>query len=127
MPFLSPKNDLEFRKSISSGSFGIVDVVRYQKKLYAHKRPLISRIDLHKNILDEAIHLSNITTSHPNIQRISFINLESLGFLMDYCDCGTLETLVNNTTSIYTFADALNWAYQLADALSFLHSINTSK
>jgi len=31
--FLLPRNDMEFRKSISSGAFGTVELVRYQKKI----------------------------------------------------------------------------------------------
>jgi serine/threonine protein kinase len=46
---------------------------------------------------------------------------------MDYCDCGALDKFITNETSTYTLVDALNWSYQLADALSFLHSKNISK
>lgn len=125
--YIPSKNDLELRKSISSGAFGIVDLVRYQKKLYAHKRPRTNHVELHTNILDEAIKMTEITEDHPNIQRVCFIDLDSLGFLMEYCDCGTLDAFIRNDTSTYTLCDALSWAYQLADALSFLHSINISK
>jgi serine/threonine protein kinase len=43
---------------------------------------------------------------------------------MDYCDCGALDKFITNETSTYTLVNALNWSYQLADALSFLHSKN---
>jgi serine/threonine protein kinase len=46
---------------------------------------------------------------------------------MDYCDCGALDKFIINETTTYTLVDALNWSYQLADALSFLHSKNMSK
>lgn len=127
IPYIPSKSNLEFRKSISSGAFGIVDLVRYQKKLYAHKRPRSNHVELHTNILDEAMKLTEIIEYHPNIQRICFIDLESLGFLMEYCDCGTLDAFIRKETSMYNLADAVSWAYQLADALSFLHSINISK
>jgi len=41
---------------------------------------------------------------------------------MDYCDSGSLDKFVKDTASTYTLIDVLNWAYQLADALNFLHS-----
>jgi serine/threonine protein kinase len=127
IPFLLPKNEMEFRKPIASGSFGIVELVRYQKKLYAHKRTRQNSNEQHNSILGEAIKLTDITDYHPNIQRLYFINLESLGFLMDYCDCGSLDRIVTNKDLTYTLVDALNWSYQLADALSFLHSKKISK
>jgi serine/threonine protein kinase len=128
IPFLLPNNNnMEFRKILGTGTFGRVDLVRYQKKLYAHKRPLVNHPDICNNILNEAIKLTDIPEYHPNIQQLYFINLESFGFLMDYYDCGPLDKFVADKTSTYTLVDALNWGYQLADALSFLHSNNISK
>lgn len=79
------------------------------------------------NILEEAIKLTDIPEHHPNIQRLYFINLKTFGFLMDYCDNGSLDKLITDKDSSYTLNHVLNWGYQLADALSFLHSKNISK
>jgi len=78
-------------------------------------------------MLDEAIKLTDITEYHPNIQQLYFINLKTFGFLMDYCDCGSLDKVITSNILTYTLVDALNWGYQLADALIFLHSKNISK
>jgi len=128
IPFIPlATDDVEFRKSIDIGSYGIVELVRYQKKLYAHKKPIATNYDKCNSVLEEAIKLTDIREYHPNIQRLYFLNLKTFGFLMDYCDCGPLDKVITNKASTYTLVDALNWGYQLADALSFLHSNNISK
>jgi serine/threonine protein kinase len=127
IPFLSSTDNMEVLKLLGSGTFGIVEVVRYQKKLYAHKRPLYETPEKCNSILEEAIKLTDITEYHPNIQRLYYINLKSYGFLMDYCHCGSLDKVIVDNNSKYTLVDVINWAYQLADALSFLHSKGISK
>jgi hypothetical protein len=82
--YLLTTNNIEFRKFIASGSYGIVELVRYEKKLYAHKKPIANAPDKCNSMLDEAIKLTDITEYHPNIQQLYFINLKTLGFLMDY-------------------------------------------
>jgi serine/threonine protein kinase len=71
--------------------------------------------------------LSDIAQHHPNIQRLHFINLRTFGLLIDYCSNGSLDVFVRERISNYTLFDVLNWGYQLADALSFLHSKKISK
>jgi hypothetical protein len=46
---------------------------------------------------------------------------------MDYCCYGSLDKIVTDNNFNYTLYDAINWSYQLADALSFLHSKRISK
>jgi serine/threonine protein kinase len=46
---------------------------------------------------------------------------------MDYCNNSSLDKVITDHNFKYTLYDALNWSYQLADALSFLHSKNISK
>jgi serine/threonine protein kinase len=118
---------MEVLKTLGYGVFGIVELVRYQKVLYAHKRPQADTPVQRNGILEEAIKLTDINEFHPNIQRLYFINLKSSGFLMDYCCYGSLDKIVTDQNFKYTLVDALSWSYQLADALSFLHSKNISK
>jgi serine/threonine protein kinase len=127
IPFLPSTNETEFVRQVSYGSFGIIELIRYQKKLYAHKRPLQNSSAYRNSILEEAIKLTDIGEQHENIQRLYFINLKSIGFLMDYCCYGSLDNIVEDNDFKYTLVDALNWSYQLADALSFLHSKKISK
>ncbi|CAF1215440.1 unnamed protein product [Adineta steineri] len=125
IPYLlsSDKTDeMEIIKPIGEGAFGIVQLVRYRNRIYAHKRPRSNLSKSQNSLLDEAIKLTDIVETHPNIQRLYFINLKTFGFLMDYCCGGSLETYIVDSNSTYTLTDALNWSYQLADALSFLHS-----
>jgi serine/threonine protein kinase len=118
---------MECRKLIGSGTYGIIELVRYQKQLYAHKKPRHNTSEQRNSILGEAIKLTDIIDYHPNIQKLYFINLETFGFLMDYCDSGALDKVVTDKISNYSLVDVLHWGYQLADALSFLHSKNISK
>jgi serine/threonine protein kinase len=127
IPFLSPTDNMKVLKIIGSGVFGVVELVDYQNKIYAHKRSQYNVSKQHNGILEEAIKLTDTTEYHPNIQRLYFINLKTFGFLMDYCGGGSLDVFVTDNNSKYTFVDVLNWGYQLADALSFLHSKNISK
>jgi serine/threonine protein kinase len=127
IPFLSSTNDMEVIKPLGYGVFGIVELVRYQKILYAHKKPQADTPVQRNGILEEAIKLTDIGEHHPNIQRLCLINLRSSGFLMDYCCYGSLDKIVTDLNFRYTLVDALNWSYQLADALSFLHSKKISK
>lgn len=127
IPSIPQTNKLKISKLIDSGRFGIVELVFYKKELYAHKKPIVSSPDNCNNVLEEAIKLTDISEYHPNIQRLYYINLRTFGFLMDYCDNGSLDKLIKKENSVYTLTDAMRWAYQLADALSFLHSKNISK
>ncbi len=77
--------------------------------------------------MEEGIQLTDIAQHHPNIQRLNFINLRTFGLIIDYCSNGSLDGFVREKVSKYSLVDALNWAYQLADALSFLHSKKISK
>lgn len=125
--FLRETSEVAHRKIIDAGSFGIVDLVRYEKKLYAHKRSISTDYKQQLNIIKEATQLAQISGLHPNIPKIHFINLKSCGYFMDYYDCGSLDGFLRKSESIYTLRDVLSWSYQLADALSFLHSKNLSK
>lgn len=109
------------------GVFGIVELIRYQKKLYAHKRPRQNNSEQRNSILEEGIKLTDIAEHHPNIQRLNFINIRTFGLVIDYCSNGSLDGFVREKSSNYSLVDVLNWAYQLADALSFLHSKKISK
>lgn len=122
IPFIPATIDIEVLRSLGFGVFGIVELIRYQKKLYAHKRPRQNTSEQRMSILDEGIKLTDIAERHPNIQRLNFINLRTFGLVIDYCSNGSLDGFVREKISNYTLLDVLNWAYQLADALSFLHS-----
>jgi len=113
---------IETVKQLGKGAFGQVHLVRYQGKLFAHKRAVTVKNDHRRNILDEGIKLTDIVQTHPNVQRLFFINLQSFGILIDYCANGSLDTYVGSVSADYSLLDALNWAFQLADALSFLHA-----
>ena len=39
IPFIPATIDIEVLRSLGFGVFGIVELIRHQKKLYAHKRP----------------------------------------------------------------------------------------
>ena len=114
-------------RSLGHGVFGIVELIRYEKKLYAHKRPRQNNSEQRNSILEEGIKLTDIAERHPNIQRLNFINLRTFGLVIDYCSNGSLDGFVREKSSNYSLVDVLNWAYQLADALSFLHSKKISK
>ncbi|UJR30734.1 hypothetical protein I4U23_018254 [Adineta vaga] len=124
IPYLSSNDSLEVLKGLGIGTFGKVEIVCYQNRLYAYKHPIYNSFKQRNNILEEAIKLTDIVEYHPNIQRLYFINLNTFGFLMEYCGCGSLDAHVLNDSTTYTFMDVLHWSYQLADALSFLHSRN---
>lgn len=127
IPFIPPTVEIESLRSLGHGVFGIVELIRYQKKLYAHKRPRQNNIEQRNSILEEGIKLTDIAQHHPNIQRLNFINLRTFGLVIDYCSNGSLDGFVREKSSDYSLVDVLNWAYQLADALSFLHSKKISK
>ncbi|CAF5036708.1 unnamed protein product, partial [Rotaria magnacalcarata] len=98
--------------------------IPYIPKLYAHKRARQKTREQRNSILDEGIKLSDINQRHPNIQRLNFINLHTNGIVIDYCSNGSLDAFVRGTNLDYTLVNVLHWGYQLADALSFLHSNN---
>lgn len=122
--FLPADTKLDHRKMIDAGAFGVVDLVRYEKKLYAHKHAKTNSYEQQQSILNEAIRLAQISGTHPNIPKIHFVHLKTYGYLMDYYDCSSLDRFLQDPNSTYTLRDAINWSYQLADALSFLHSQN---
>ncbi|CAF0963757.1 unnamed protein product [Adineta steineri] len=122
IPFIPLTTKIDSLRSLGYGVFGIVELIRYQKKLYAHKRPRQTTNEQRNSILEEGIKLTDIAERHPNIQRLNFINLRTFGIVIDYCSNGSLDVFVREKHSNYTLVDVLNWGYQLADALSFLHS-----
>ncbi|UJR30735.1 hypothetical protein I4U23_018255 [Adineta vaga] len=122
IPFIPLTTEIESLRSLGYGVFGIVELIRYQKKLYAHKRARQTTNEQRNSILEEGIKLTDIAEHHPNIQRLNFINLRTFGIVIDYCSNGSLDVFVREKHSNYTLVDVLNWGYQLADALSFLHS-----
>lgn len=127
IPYIPIATEIESLISLGNGVFGLVELIRYQKKLYAHKRARQKTKEQLHSILDEGIKLSDINHRHPNIQRLNFINLRTYGIVIDYCSNGSLDAFVRGTNSNYTLVNVLNWGYQLADALSFLHSNNISR
>ncbi|CAF1029640.1 unnamed protein product [Rotaria sp. Silwood1] len=122
IPFIPLTSETESLGPLGDGTFGMVELIRYKKKLYAHKRARQNTREHRNGILDEGIKLSDIAQHHPNIQRLNFINLRTFGLVIDYCSNGSLDGFVREKTSNYTLVDVLNWGYQLADALNFLHS-----
>ncbi|CAF1128715.1 unnamed protein product [Adineta ricciae] len=124
IPYFISNDHLKIIEIIGRGSFGKVELVSYKKKQYAHKLPVYNSPKHKDNILGEAIRLTDIREHHPNVQRLYFINLSKFGFLMDYCECGSLDTYVIDDDTSYTLIDVLKWSYQLADALTFIHSKN---
>jgi len=120
--FIPVTTEIEALRPLGYGVFGIVELIRYQKKLYAHKKPRQNTSEQRNSILEEGIKLTDIAEHHPNIQRLNFINLRTFGLVIDYCSNGSLDVFVREKFSNYSLVDVLNWAYQLADALSFLHS-----
>ena len=98
-----------------------------QKKLYAHKKPRQQTSSQRISILEEGLKLSDIDQYHPNVQHLNFINLRTFGLVIDYCSNGSLDGFVREKNSNYTLVDVISWGYQLADALSFLHSNQISK
>lgn len=122
IPFIPPSTEIESLRSLGYGTFGAVELICYQKKLYAHKKPKQQTSEQRNSLLDEGLKLSDIVQHHPNIQRLNFINLRTFGLVIDYCSNGSLDVFVREKNSNYTLVDVLNWGYQLADALSFLHS-----
>ncbi|CAF0921104.1 unnamed protein product [Rotaria sordida] len=122
IPCISVTDEIESLRPLGDGTFGMVELIRYKRKLYAHKRARQNTREQRNGILEEGIKLSDIAQHHPNIQRLNFINLRTFGLVIDYCSNGSLDVFVRDKTSNYTLVDVLNWSYQLADALSFLHS-----
>jgi serine/threonine protein kinase len=127
IPFIPLTTEIESLRPLGYGVFGLVELIRYQKKLYAHKKPRQNTSEQRNSILEEGIKLTDIAERHPNIQRLNFINLRTFGLIIDYCSNGSLDVFVREKISNYTLVDVLNWGYQLADALSFLHSKKISK
>lgn len=122
IPFIPPTVELESLRPLGRGVFGLVELIRHQKKLYARKRPLQSTRDQRNSILEEGIKLTDIPQNHPNIQRLHLIDLRWYGLVIDYCSNGALDVYVKAGSTEYTLVAAVNWGCQLADALSFLHS-----
>ncbi|CAF0870611.1 unnamed protein product [Rotaria sordida] len=122
IPHIPVIDEVESLRPLGHGVFGIVELIRYKKKLYAHKRARQNTSEQRSGILEEGIKLSDIARHHPNIQRLNFINLRTFGLVIDYCSNGSLDVFVRDKTSNCTLVDVLSWSYQLADALSFLHS-----
>jgi serine/threonine protein kinase len=127
IPFIPLTTEIEPLRTLGYGVFGFVELIRYQKKLYAHKKPRQNTSEQRNSILEEGIKLTDIAQHHPNIQRLNFINLRTFGLIIDYCSNGSLDVYVREKISNYTLVDVLSWGYQLADALSFLHSKKISK
>lgn len=127
IPYFISNADLKITETIGRGVYGRVELVTYKRKQYAHKLPVYSSPKHKDNILGEAIRLTDIREHHPNVQRLYFINLNKFGFLMDYCECGSMDTYVIDEDTSYTLIEVLKWSYQLADALTFIHSKNISK
>ena len=125
--FISEEKEIKSLRSLGTGAFGTVELIRYDRKLYAHKRSIRQSSDQYNSLLEEGIKLSDIGRPHPNIQRLHFINLRTLGLVIDYCSNGSLDAFIKGENAKYTLVDVLNWGYQLADALSFLHSNKISK
>ncbi|CAF4128611.1 unnamed protein product [Rotaria magnacalcarata] len=124
IPYIPVTTKIESLCTLGTGVFGVVELINYQKKLYAHKRARQKTREQRNSILDEGIKLSDINQRHPNIQRLNFINLHTNGIVIDYCSNGSLDAFVRGTNLDYTLVNVLHWGYQLADALSFLHSNN---
>ncbi|CAF3297721.1 unnamed protein product [Rotaria socialis] len=124
IPYIPITTKIESLCPLGNGVFGVVELINYQKKLYAHKRARQKTREQRNSILDEGIKLSDINQRHPNIQRLNFINLHTNGIVIDYCSNGSLDAFVRGTNLDYTLVNVLHWGYQLADALSFLHSNN---
>ncbi|CAF5038188.1 unnamed protein product, partial [Rotaria sp. Silwood1] len=70
IPFIPLTSETESLGPLGDGTFGMVELIRYKKKLYAHKRARQNTREHRNGILDEGIKLSDIAQHHPNIQRL---------------------------------------------------------
>jgi len=61
---------------------------------------------------------------HPNLPRVSdyFTEGGNHYLVMDYIDGDTLEDIANRTPGFFPESQVLNWATQLCDVLTYLHS-----
>ncbi|GBC22133.2 kinase-like domain-containing protein [Rhizophagus irregularis DAOM 181602=DAOM 197198] len=80
------------------------DIVNEERKLYRE-------VDFHENI----IHFYGITTE------IQCDNSKKYFLMMGYADSGTLRNYLSERFENLTWNDKLNLAFQLADAISYLH------
>ena len=62
--------------------------------------------------------------NHPNLPRVSdnFTQGGKHYLVMDYVDGETLEAVLNRTPGFFLESQVLNWATQLCDVLTYLHS-----
>lgn len=123
------------RERIGQGGMGsiyLADDIRLQGRLCALKEVEYDRA-LPESILEEAREqfLREATVlarlDHPNLPKVSdYFSVETRDYLvMDYVPGEDLRALMLNARRRKTFlkeSDVLNWASQLADALTYLHS-----
>jgi serine/threonine protein kinase len=114
------------------GSIYLADDLRLEGRLCAlkeveHDRSLPS--DLLKQARDQFLREATVLArlDHPNLPKVSdFFSAGGRDYLvMDFVPGKDLRTLMNEARRKGTFLaerDVLNWAAQLADALSYLHS-----
>ncbi|CAF3065858.1 unnamed protein product, partial [Rotaria sp. Silwood2] len=91
IPFIPVAVEVQSLRTLGYGVFGMVDLICYEKKLYAHKKARQPTSEQRGGILEEGIKLSDIAQHHPNIQRLNFINLRTFGLVIDYCSNGSLD------------------------------------
>ncbi|XP_078001567.1 mitogen-activated protein kinase kinase kinase 7-like [Glandiceps talaboti] len=114
--------DLEFKKIVGRGSFGVVSQAKWKDKMVAVK--MIETEAEIKAFLVEVRQLSRV--NHPNIVKVyGACTQKPVCLVMEYADGGSLYNVLHGNPPIpqYTAAHAMSWALQCAKGVSYLHGM----
>ncbi|XP_037712775.1 mitogen-activated protein kinase kinase kinase 7 isoform X2 [Drosophila subpulchrella] len=117
-----PYQELKIGNLIGSGFYGHVYSARWRNIEIAVKRIIPGRES--RKIQREVNHLSRV--SHVNIVKLYGISKDEDSFLMlmEYVDGGSLHKFLHEgSRPSYSHAHAFSWAYQIAQAVAYLHAI----
>ncbi|XP_034473716.1 putative mitogen-activated protein kinase kinase kinase 7-like isoform X2 [Drosophila innubila] len=117
--------DIELEEELGKDNYSIVNKAEWEYRTIAVKQYCKIGIVSKENLKEAYSKL--LCVNHENILKfygtsVSLSNCPSL--LMEYADCGSLHEQIYGTgIQKYTTNTALNWMYQCAQGLAFLHAI----
>jgi ABC-type phosphate transport system substrate-binding protein len=117
-------SDVTIGRIIGSGSYGDVFRGRYQAKPVAIKRIAVTQdATLVASFLKEVRAMTSL--DHPHILRLIGIAVQSpyTYIISEYCKNGSLDTYVHKHQGQVTVLQKLDWMRQVAEGMSYLHSM----
>eukprot|EP01119_Soliformovum_irregulare_P001961 TRINITY_DN1191_c0_g1_i3.p1 TRINITY_DN1191_c0_g1~~TRINITY_DN1191_c0_g1_i3.p1 ORF type:complete len:422 (+),score=108.72 TRINITY_DN1191_c0_g1_i3:192-1268(+) len=122
-----PSNEIEIKKKLGSGCFGIVYTAKWRGLRVACKK--LSKTPITKDVLEDFRNEVAILGSlrHPNLllfMGASTSNKTNMCIITEFMEGGNLHDLLHSSSKAFDMLTVITWAKQIAFGVNYLHLTN---